>query len=70
MLFALAWCLSRPGVTSPISGPRTQEQLSDSLIALHIQFTDEEIRRLDQVAPPELAAVPYLDYKGKHLYRP
>lgn len=68
--FALAWCLSRPGVTSPIIGPRTQEQLSDSLIAFQIQLTDEEIRRLDQVAPPELAAVPYLDYKGKHLYSP
>lgn len=68
--FALAWCLSQPGVTSPIIGPRTVEQLSDSLAALQITLTDEEREKLDQVAPPESMAVSYIEYKGKHLFRP
>lgn len=68
--FALAWCLSRPGVTSPIIGPRTSEQLLDSLTALDVSLSDEDMQRLDQAAPPESMAVPYLDYKGKHFYRP
>src|SRR5690606_17102208 len=68
--FALAWCLSQPGVTSPIIGPRTVEQLTDSLAALQIILTDEEREKLDQVAPPESMAVSYIEYKGKHLFRP
>ena len=68
--FALAWCMSRPGVTSPIIGPRISEQLIDSLTALQVTLTDEDLNRLDQVAPPESATVPYLEYKGKHTFRP
>ena len=67
--FALAWCMTRPGVTSPIIGPRTSEQLVDSLTALQVRFTDEDFKRLDKVAPPESVVVPYIDYKGKHPYR-
>lgn len=68
--FALAWCLSRPGVTSPIIGPRTSEQLTDSSNALQVTLADEDLKKLDQVIPPESALVPYIDYKGKHLFRP
>jgi aryl-alcohol dehydrogenase-like predicted oxidoreductase len=68
--FALAWCLARPGVTSPIIGPRTSEQLVDALSALSIVLTGNDIRRLDQLAPPEAVSVPYIEYKGKHLFRP
>ena len=28
---ALAWCMNQPGITSPIVGPRTMEQLDDGL---------------------------------------
>jgi aryl-alcohol dehydrogenase-like predicted oxidoreductase len=66
---ALAWCLAQPGVTSPIIGPRTSEQLVDSLTALQVTLTGDDLKRLDQVAPPESVTVPYLDYKGKHLFR-
>ncbi|HYG56800.1 MAG TPA: aldo/keto reductase, partial [Symbiobacteriaceae bacterium] len=31
--FALAWVMHQPGVTSPILGPRTTEQLADNLAA-------------------------------------
>ena len=51
--FALAWCLSKPGVTSPIIGPRTSEQLTDSLTALQVTLSEEDHKRLDQTAPPE-----------------
>ncbi|HCK64984.1 MAG TPA: aldo/keto reductase [Anaerolineae bacterium] len=67
---ALAWCLNQTGVTSPIIGPRTSEQLTDSLTALQINLTEEDNNRLNQVAPPESVTVPYIDYKGKHLFRP
>ena len=68
--FALAWCLSRPGVTSPIIGPRTSEQLADSFTAIQITLSDDDHKRLDQTAPPESVKVPYIEYKGKHLFRP
>lgn len=68
--FALVWCLSRPGVTSAIIGPRTLEQLEDSLAALHISLTEDEIQKLDQVAPPESMAVSYIEYKGRHAFKP
>ncbi|MEW6405482.1 MAG: aldo/keto reductase [Chloroflexota bacterium] len=69
-VLALAWCVSQPGVTSPIIGPRTSDQLIDSLTALQITLTEDEIKRLDQVAPPESVTVPYMEYKGRHLFRP
>jgi aryl-alcohol dehydrogenase-like predicted oxidoreductase len=68
--FALAWCLSQPGVTSPIIGPRTSEQLNDALSALSIVLTDHDLKRLDQFAPPISTSVPYIEYVGKHLFRP
>lgn len=49
---ALAWGLHRPGVTCPIAGPRTVEQLVDNLGALKVQLDDQERQTLDKVAPP------------------
>jgi NDP-hexose C3-ketoreductase / dTDP-4-oxo-2-deoxy-alpha-D-pentos-2-ene 2,3-reductase len=49
---ALAWLLSRPGVTAPIVGPRTVEQLDNSLRALDITLDDETLTRLDELFPP------------------
>ncbi len=66
---ALAWCLSRPGVTSPIIGPRTVEQLVDSVTAREIMLTEEDHARLDAVAAPQSMTVPYIDYKGAHQFR-
>ncbi|HEX6566874.1 MAG TPA: aldo/keto reductase [Chthoniobacterales bacterium] len=36
--FALAWTIHQPGVTSPIIGPRTLEQLEDNLGALNVVY--------------------------------
>jgi NDP-hexose C3-ketoreductase / dTDP-4-oxo-2-deoxy-alpha-D-pentos-2-ene 2,3-reductase len=49
---ALAWLLSRPGVTAPIVGPRTIEQLDNSLRALDITLDEETLARLDELFPP------------------
>jgi NDP-hexose C3-ketoreductase / dTDP-4-oxo-2-deoxy-alpha-D-pentos-2-ene 2,3-reductase len=49
---ALAWLLSRPGVTAPIVGPRTVEQLDNSLRALDVTLDDKTLARLDELFPP------------------
>jgi len=49
---ALAWCLAQPGVTSPIIGPRTTEQMTDYLAAQEITVTEEDTKHLDAIFPP------------------
>ena len=49
---ALAWLLSRPGVTAPILGPRTMAQLDGALRALELTLTDETLAALDRLFPP------------------
>jgi len=48
---ALAWLLSRPGVTAPIIGPRTMEQLDGPLDALSIELDGATLTRLDELFP-------------------
>lgn len=50
--YAIAWCMAQPGVTSPIIGPRTMEQLEDNLGALHVKFTDEDFSRVNALVEP------------------
>ncbi|HVM70941.1 MAG TPA: aldo/keto reductase [Anaerolineales bacterium] len=45
---ALAWILSKPGVTAPIIGASKLEHLDQSIAALDIKFTPDEIKRLEQ----------------------
>jgi len=49
---ALAWVLANPIVTSAIVGPRTMEQLEDSLPALEVRLTPEDERAVDALVPP------------------
>jgi aryl-alcohol dehydrogenase-like predicted oxidoreductase len=55
--FANAWALRHPAVTSVIIGPRTMEQLEDSLQALDVQITDEDARKIDELVPPGTSAL-------------
>ncbi len=55
--FANAWALCHPAVTSVILGPRTMEQLEDSLKSLDVQITDEDARRIDELVPPGTSAL-------------
>lgn len=48
---ALAWLLHQPAVTAPIIGPRTMNQLEGSLRSLEIEFSDEELKKLDEIWP-------------------
>ena len=48
---ALAWLLHQPVVTAPIVGPRTMEQLNDSLDALELTLDDKVLTRLDEIWP-------------------
>ena len=48
---ALAWLLLRPGVTAPIIGPRTVEQLTGSLRALEIRLGEATLQRVDELWP-------------------
>ncbi len=57
--FALAWCAQQPGVTSPIIGPRTMDQVKDNLGAANVQVTDEDRERIDALVPPGTEVVPY-----------
>lgn len=49
---AFAWCMRRDEHVVPIAGARTLEQLEDNVGAVQVSFTDEELARLDRVAPP------------------
>ncbi|MFH8490718.1 aldo/keto reductase [Streptomyces longisporoflavus] len=48
---ALAWLLTRPGVTGPIVGPRTSEQLTSALRAVDLDLSDELLESLDEIFP-------------------
>jgi aryl-alcohol dehydrogenase-like predicted oxidoreductase len=71
----LAWCRTQPGITSPIIGPRTMEQLEDNLGSMEVEITAEDRSAIDAVAPPGRAVSPYFqpdvintDF-GPHRYR-
>jgi len=48
---ALAWLLANPVVTAPIVGPRKMEQLTESLRALEIKLSPEQMQKLDEIWP-------------------
>ncbi|WP_168118923.1 aldo/keto reductase [Paenibacillus sp. HB172176] len=48
---ALAWLLDNPAVTSPVIGPRTAEQLVDTLRAVEIKLDDPIRKELDNIFP-------------------
>ena len=50
--------LGRPGVTAPILGARTPEQLRENVAALDVALTAEQMRALDAASAPA-AAFPY-----------
>lgn len=48
---ALAWLLANPAISAPIVGPRTTDQLTQSLEALDVAMTPEVLARLDAIFP-------------------
>jgi aryl-alcohol dehydrogenase-like predicted oxidoreductase len=47
----LAWLLTRPGVTAPIVGPRTMEQLDSALAAQQLTLDQSVLDQLDEIFP-------------------
>ncbi|CAM2946537.1 aldo/keto reductase [Paenibacillus sediminis] len=50
-VIALAWVLSHPAVSAPIIGPRTLDQLRDSLRVPEVQLGEDTLKRLDEIFP-------------------
>ena len=51
---ALAWNLARPGIVSPIIGPKSEQQLKDNLAALDVVLPNDTVERIDAVSEPHL----------------
>ncbi len=66
---AIAWCMDKPGVTSPIIGPGTFEQYNDNIGALDVKMSEADHKRLDEIAEPGRATVPYYNADfGPHKF--
>jgi aryl-alcohol dehydrogenase-like predicted oxidoreductase len=48
---ALAWVLRQPGITSPIIGPRTMDQMTEYLGAASVTLTDSDLAQIDELVP-------------------
>ena len=63
--FALAWLAAQPGVTAPIIGPRTMEQLVDNVGAAEVALPAEHLARVDQAVPAMTSAMRYYDQANR-----
>ncbi len=61
---ALLWCKDQPGVTAPVAGPRTIEQLRDLLPVLELTLTGELRAACDEINPPGTAIVDFHNTAG------
>ena len=67
---ALAWNMAQAGITAPIIGPRTLEQLVDNVGAFDVEVTAADRARLDMLAPPWTATLRYYDAALAIDFRP
>jgi aryl-alcohol dehydrogenase-like predicted oxidoreductase len=49
---ALAWLLSRAGMTAPIIGASKMEHLDDAVAALDVKLGDDDVKRLEEPYRP------------------
>jgi len=52
MQVALAWVLSKPGISAPIIGASKLPHLEDALSALSVKLSEDEIKRLEELYKP------------------
>lgn len=57
---ALAWLLSRPGITAPVVGATRVEHVDDAVGSLNITLDDAEVKRLEELYQPH----PVLGHEG------
>ena len=60
----LLWCKDQPGITAPIFGPRTMEQLNDVLPVLEMTLSPEERAACDAINPPGSAVADFHNSTG------
>ncbi|GJJ77436.1 hypothetical protein EMPS_09795 [Entomortierella parvispora] len=65
---ALNWTMQKPGITSPLLGVRTMEQLEDNLGALNFTLSQEQMVRLDKVSDPASWPFPHNVLKNLNRY--
>lgn len=53
---ALAWVLSREQGIVPIPGTRSLDRLWENLHAVEVELDDDDLRRLEAIAPKNAAA--------------
>jgi aryl-alcohol dehydrogenase-like predicted oxidoreductase len=53
---AIAWLLSRGDDIIPLFGTRTRARIDENAAAVDLVLTDAELRRLDALFPPGVAA--------------
>lgn len=51
---ALAWILTRPGVTTAVIGARKRAQLEDNLAAARLELSSDDITAIEQAGRPDL----------------
>jgi aryl-alcohol dehydrogenase-like predicted oxidoreductase len=66
---AYSWVTNRPGVTAPIIGAKTLEQLEQNLIAGDLVLTEDETASLDEVSAPTPNDYPYGPFGVKQRER-
>jgi aryl-alcohol dehydrogenase-like predicted oxidoreductase len=67
---ALAWVMAQPGITSPIVGPRTMDQLEEYLGAPAVTLSDADRAQIDALVPPGGVTSPLYEADfGPHRFR-
>ena len=49
---ALLWCMVQPGVTSPITGPRTLEHIQSFIAVMEMTLSGEDLQKIDALVHP------------------
>lgn len=66
---AYSWVANRPGVTAPVVGARTLDQLEKNLVAADLDLDDESTGMLDEVSAPTPNDYPYGPFGRKQRDR-
>ena len=53
---ALAWLLHRGDDIVPIPGTKRREYLEENVAATDVELTEEDLRRIEEVTPKDVAA--------------
>jgi aryl-alcohol dehydrogenase-like predicted oxidoreductase len=61
---AVLWVKDQPGITAPIIGPRTLEQLKQMIPVMEMSLTEEMKEACDRLFPPGSAIADFHNSSG------